>query len=481
MGDAQWQELEGSSYLVVVKGEKYAKIAEAIQRSTRALDQIVDEIGTKSLAMDETRKLASTVKESIDKAQVRYEQTGEALRTYGSLLDKAQDKANPAAAKLRELREELSTAQSQASSAGAAIDDLPAGATPEERSEATLAQSRADTRVGDLQTSITHWKGEWTEGKEQKDSAANDAISKITEVVTGKKANDLEDGWRDKLGKAWDSVYKVVKVICDVAGILAIFLSWVPVLGQILLVLAAVGAILAVVDAVFKALRGDGTWWAVAGAAALGAISLFGGRAVTALAKYAKARTVVQSAARMSPRAAKNAFGASTIKSTRKVFAMTKGRRVLDVLKGPFVRSATDKAVAGMFRGGHYQQGLAKMFPNPFTGAGMRTVFGSDDVSDMFRVMGATGAHIDTATSVTAALAAVGGHGIVALNGVRNGVALANELGVGDFGEGVTPGLSLGSQPLGGPYGNLVGGVIGLAGGAPNPTGDAVPVPAASR
>jgi hypothetical protein len=476
MGDAQWQELEGSSYLVISKGEKYAAIADAIQRSTRALDQIVDEIDTKSLAMDETRKLAETVKESIDKARDRYHETGEALKAYGSALDAAQDKADPAARELRRLRDELSTAQGQASSAGAAVDDLPSNATPEERAEATSAQSRADGRVSDLTSSIGYWEGEWSDGKQQKDDAASTAISRIEEVVTGKNTHGLEDGFWDKAGEVWDSVYKVVKVICDVAGILAIFLSWVPILGQILLVLAAVGAILAVLDAVFKAVRGDGSWWGVLGAAALGALTLFGGRAVTALAKYAKARTVVQSAARMSPRVAKSTFGTATLKSSRKIFAMSKGQRVTDVLKGPFVRTTTDKAVAGMFRGGHYQQGLKQMFPNPFTGSGLRTIFGNDDVTDMFRVMNTTGAHLDTATAVTSSIAAVGAHGIVAFNGVRNAVSIASEMGYGDFGEGLTPGVSLGSQPLGGPYGNIVGGVLGLTEGVSNPTGDAVPV-----
>jgi hypothetical protein len=81
MADTQWEELDGSAYLVRTKGERYTRIAEAIARSTKALDSIVDEIGTKSLAMDETRKLAATVSESIDKAQTRYREAGDALTT----------------------------------------------------------------------------------------------------------------------------------------------------------------------------------------------------------------------------------------------------------------------------------------------------------------------------------------------------------------------------------------------------------------
>lgn len=62
MADTQWEELDGSATLVRSKADRYTAIADAIQRSTKALDSIVTEISTKSLAMDETRNLAETVR-----------------------------------------------------------------------------------------------------------------------------------------------------------------------------------------------------------------------------------------------------------------------------------------------------------------------------------------------------------------------------------------------------------------------------------
>src|SRR5690606_41834779 len=51
-----------------------------------------------------------------------------------------------------------------------------------------------------------------------------------------------------------------VKVGCDIAAVLSIFLAWVPILGQVLLVLAAIGAIIAIVDAAIKFANGEGSF-----------------------------------------------------------------------------------------------------------------------------------------------------------------------------------------------------------------------------
>ncbi|CAM3478606.1 hypothetical protein [Isoptericola cucumis] len=478
MGDTQWQKLDGNADLVRSKGHKYQEIADAIERATTTLDAIVDDASTTAESMDETKSLASDVKEDISKATERYRYTGDALVDYASALDTAISESETAANQIASLEDDLASARTTASNAQSDVDDLPKDAPEGDADSANSTLTSANSRVSSLESSLSHWQGRWTEAKGDKDGAATTAKNKIDEVVSGDKVHGLEDGFWDKAGEVWDSIYKVVKVICDIAGILAIFLSWVPILGQILLVLAAVGAILAVVDAVFKAARGQGSWWGVLGAAGLAALTLFGGKAISVLAKYSKARTVVQTASRMSPKNAKSVFGTATLKSTRKVFAQTNGQRVTEVLKSPFIRSATDKQVAGLFRGGNVGQGLKTMFPNPFTGTGMRTIFGNDDVTDMFKFMnmadnrlpGINGTMvIDGVTAGTSAIAAVGGHGITVFNGVRNSVSLAGELGVGDFGDASSPAVSLGTSGLGGPYGNIIGNGLSLAGGVPNP------------
>ena len=98
----------------------------------------------------------------------------------------------------------------------------------------------------------------WHDALEDKNTAAGVAISAITEVVSGKKNHGLAHGlWDDFVGSDF---FKIVKTVCDWAGVLAIFLSWVPILGQFLIVLAAVGASLAIVQAAVKLSEGNGSW-----------------------------------------------------------------------------------------------------------------------------------------------------------------------------------------------------------------------------
>lgn len=86
----------------------------------------------------------------------------------------------------------------------------------------------------------------------------------------------------------------VLKKICDVAEILAIFLSWVPFLGPVLLGLAALGALLAILEASVMLATGEGSWLSLIGAVALGVVSCFGGKILTQFSRMSRARGVVR-------------------------------------------------------------------------------------------------------------------------------------------------------------------------------------------
>lgn len=353
MADRQWQELDGSPDLVISKGESYQRIAEAIQRSTGALQAITDEIDTKSLAMDAIRKLAGDVREDIDKARARYDETGAALVAYGGALRAAQDEADPAAVALRTLREDLADAQRRERAATDAVADLAPDATPEQRAEAQRGASTAGGAVSSLQGQVTAYENQWTRGEQAKngpDGAAARAMSRIQEVVTGSRNNGLEDSGWDKFGEVWDKVSGFVKAICDVAGILAIFFSWVPVLGQILVVLAAVGALLTVLESVVAYAKGQGSLLDVFKAAGWAALTLLGGKVVGALAKFVKAKSVVRVAGTMTNKQARARFGRSVIKDARTTVGTSKGRHAWNTLRSPFARSSKAKDALKEFR-----------------------------------------------------------------------------------------------------------------------------------
>jgi len=459
MSDKQWEELDGDPNTVAAKGKKYTELAEAIARSVSTLQQIVDDTNTTAKAMDKTRKLAGEVREDIEKARERYSYTGEALTTYSSALRAAKAEADPAAQRLRTLRAELETAQATARTAQSNLDDLPDDASDADKSGAHRAQTQANNAVADLQSQITIAENDWNSGHNDKNTAARSAISKIEEVVSGDKVNGLEDGFWDKVGDVLSKVVKIVKIICDIAGILAIFLSWVPVLGQVLLALAAIGSIIAIIEGIVKISKEGFSWGAVLGIG-LGVMGLFGGRAIGAVAKYAKARSVVTTSARMTSRASKLKFGNSLIKSSRKVMGMTNGQRVTSVLKGPFQRTATDKAIWGLLKNGEASKALTTWrgakFPLPYKDGGLRFAMGNDDVVDMMKHFSQTGLHIDRATQTAQTVATLGSVTHQMTNLGNSIYKLGNDINGGN-GWGIANNSgSLVTNPAGGSYGSLV-------------------------
>ncbi|MFI6428358.1 hypothetical protein [Promicromonospora sp. NPDC050880] len=461
MSDRQWEELDGEPGTVEAKGRKYTELAEAIARSVTTLQQIVDDTNTTAKSMDKTRTLAGQVREDIEKARQRYSQTGEALTSYGASLRAAKNEADPAAQRLRTLRADLETAQATAQSAENGVDDLPKDASDADKADAQRAQTNANTAVSDLQGQITQAESEWNSGHGDKDTAARTAISKIEEVVSGDKVNGLEDSGWDKFKNVVKGVYKVFKIICDIAGILAIFLSWVPILGQVLMVLAAIGSIISIIENIVKFARGEIGFGAMLLGVGLGVMGLFGGKAIGSIAKYAKARSVVQTAGRMSNSAAKAKFGAALLKSSRKTFAMTKGQRVGEVLKSPFVRSAGDKAVAGMFKNGLYKNAFkswqGSKFPLPYKDGGARFALGNDDVVDMMKHMSQSGLRIDGVTSAAQSIASVGAVFNQAATLGNNAAKLGTSIGGGDGWGGFSSGNSLATSGAGGSWGKITG------------------------
>lgn len=461
MGDTQWEALDGDPGTVEAKGRSYTELAEAITRSVTTLQQIVDDTNTTAKSMEKTRKLAGEVREDIEKAKDRYSHTGEALATYGAALRSAKNEADPAAARLKTLRADLETAQATAQRAENGVDDLPKDASDADKTDADRAQTSANNAVSTLQSQITQAEGEWNSGHGDKDTAARSAVSKIEEVVTGDRVNGLEDSGWDRFKNVVKGIYKVFKIICDIAGILAIFLSWVPILGQVLLVLAAIGAIIAIVENIVKFRQGEIGFGAMLLGVSFGVMGLFGGKAIGSVAKYAKARSVVTTAGRMSSTAAKAQFGKVLLKSSRKTMAMTKGQRVTEVLKSPFVRGAGDKAAAGMVKNGLYKDAFKSWqgakFPMPYKVGAARFTLGNDDVIDMMSHFDRTGLRIDQATSNAQAIATVGAVFHQSAKLANNAAKLGNSIGDGDgwgiYGES----NSIATGPAGGEWGKITG------------------------
>ena len=289
MTDTEFRALEGDPDLVRSKAQHYAEIANAIARSVTTLNTIKSVEGMTSKAIDAIREEAGNVADDISKAKDRYAGTAEALITYSAQLRIAQDAANTAIANIGDKETAAETAGRTATRTAATA----ASATPETTATDTAAADKADEASQAAGQALQAAQGEWHSALAVKNQAAETAITAILEVVEGKKSQDLNDTWWDDWGaKALD----ILKVICDWAGVLAIFLAWVPILGQVLLVLAAVGAVLTLIEATIKAINGDGTWWEVAGAAVGAVLSVFGGKIFSIGAKYLRASMITKAA-----------------------------------------------------------------------------------------------------------------------------------------------------------------------------------------
>lgn len=287
MSDNQYDRLKGDPDVLRSKAQHYANIADAITRSVTTLKKIHDVDGMKSKATDALKQSAQDVADDIDKARDRYAVTAQALITYSSKLREAQDAADLAIIHIGDKQSAADSAHRTATTAQQDAQDAPAD---DNTTQKTAADKAGDTATS-ADTALASAQKEWHDALDLKNSAADIAVKAIVEVVDGKKNNGLKDSWWDDWGS---KIYSVFKTICDWAGILSIFLGWVPILGQILIVLGTIGAVLDLVDSIVKAITEGGSLWDVALAAGGVALSFVGGKAFSQLAKNLKSSAIMK-------------------------------------------------------------------------------------------------------------------------------------------------------------------------------------------
>lgn len=279
MADEEFKPLKGDPAHLTTYATKYQQIGDAIARSVTVLNKIAAGDAGKSKAIDALKKKAGDVADDIDKAKDRYQKTAAALLEYSPKLDRAQQDANTAIGQIADKQEALNTAQTTATNAQ---DDANAAADAD-KADATSKAKAAQQGVTDASNDLDAAKNAWHAAEQHKNDAAQVALNAIHDVIYGSHA--IKDGWWDNWGS---KAFEIFKAICKWAAILSVFLSWVPILGEVLLALAAIGAIIDVIDAVVKAVNGDGSWWGVLGAVAMLALTVVGGGLAGRLAKSFK-------------------------------------------------------------------------------------------------------------------------------------------------------------------------------------------------
>lgn len=353
MDDREYEPLTGDPDLLVQAASRYQEIAAAIQRSVAALGAVHDVDDMRSEAVAALSKTGDEVATDIQKAHDRYADTASALLVYAAGLRTAQQDARQAIAAIAAAGEDMARADAASSSAAhaAATARGNPATTPDAQDDADRAAGRAQAYAQNAADDLAAAQQRWRDARDAKNAAADVAFRAISDVVD-KHNQGLKNPswWEDALSWAHDAL----KVICDIAGVLAIFFAWVPFLGQALIVLAAVGALLDVLDAVVNVVNGSGNWWDVAFAVGTAAVTLFGGKLLTFAAKGLRARAIVNSGVRGERALARmQGMGRHSADLMKWGDATTQLQKPLhSVFTSPFVRDASQKAAFDAFRNG---------------------------------------------------------------------------------------------------------------------------------
>lgn len=450
--DTEYEVLAGDPDIVKTKGEEYQAIASAISASVRTLDDIVDQVDQKSLAMDATRDMAEDVASDIRKAVDRYQQTGDALVAYASELRRTKDASRDPVQRISEIETSLATWRWRVSTRQDAYEAAVAAGDADEIDRTRRSLRTAEDQVTELESALGTQRRLWETARDEKQVAATTAVNAITEVTEGKGGEALNDSGWDHFGVVLDWV----KVVCDIAAVLSIFLAWVPILGQVLLVLAAIGAIIAIVDAAIKFANGEGSFGELLFAVVVGVISLFGGKLIGMAAQ--RIRFSMQRAADFAnPGMVLRLTGGSAKYSTvLRAYPKKVPQGFLGALKSPFVRSTAD--LHRMYRFQHGGEGFFSVLKsalkqgNPFN---LKNLFKFDgDVADVYHLSTRYADYFDAAlhNKANAVVILEGMHSLYDV--VRTGSALSDAITGGD----ALGGLGTGTGHLAGPVPALVGG-----------------------
>jgi hypothetical protein len=258
----------GDPVLVLAGGQEYLDVADSIDSAAAAMSRL-DVDGTISQAVDALMSTKEDTIGDVRRAHGRYEAAGEALVDYAQALERVQAETLAALEQARQAQE----ASTSAAGTRDQFQDLADSATDEEqRREYQQQADRADGDADEAAATISSARSTVETAVSDRDRAADDAISRI-EDITG--SDDLNDGWWEDWGsKVVAAIADVADMISTIAGILAIVVAFIPIVGTalagVLIVIAAVAAIVSALANITLAATGERSW-AEAGIAIAGA------------------------------------------------------------------------------------------------------------------------------------------------------------------------------------------------------------------
>ena len=226
----------GDPAQVEASGRHYQQVADAIEAAAARLREIVAATDMHGQMVDAFRDKARSVADDVTRAHTRYRGVGDALVAYAAPLEIAQSDSALALLRARDAQERLVRGRNAASAAQIGLE----GAAPEVDTTAlTRAARNAESDVSTAMTELQAARNLCRDAIEDRDDAARRAVAAIREV---EDSGDLKDGWWDNWGaKVVGVITDIAGAVAAIAGVAALLVGWIPIVGQVLA--AALGTI----------------------------------------------------------------------------------------------------------------------------------------------------------------------------------------------------------------------------------------------
>lgn len=232
-------------------GRRYVGVASAIEDAAAALQRIAEgTAGNESDAVDELSDKARDVAKSIRKAHGRYRDTGNALLRYATALKHAESRSLRAHQRGTDAADDLRRAEH-------AWDNRPPDepGAPPARDPRIEPRQRLEAARSEVRAAI-----------DDRDDAAERAKGSIHDVIDN---DSVKDGFWDNHGS------KIARWVSDtfgklamMAGIAALLVGWIPIIGQALAAVLGTIALIATAIALVADLTlmamGEGDWLDIA-------------------------------------------------------------------------------------------------------------------------------------------------------------------------------------------------------------------------
>ena len=231
---------------------RYARTAAAVQTAADGLRHLLEQDSYKGEGGTELRERARDVSEQVVLLKDRYQAAADALAAYAPEQEAAQRIADAALSRAGEAQalQDLSTRTLDSL-------DTPVPSGEVEDPAVTAARSSAQRDRAHATTELQRARNAVENAHRLHDQAGNRAAGRLEEAIG---RDGLNDSWDDDLLGVVKQIADVAGLIAAVAGVLSLFLGWVPVLGQVLAAVALLAGLVALLSNLTLALTGKGDW-----------------------------------------------------------------------------------------------------------------------------------------------------------------------------------------------------------------------------